>query len=238
MKATPFVQPDSTSPNLRRLFPLIGSRRSRDRVVIEMPSDVAIGKILPDLLKVLEWKEFPAGTAVAFESEEGVVLPDQLTLDALGVTSSDFLYIAEKQKPDLPPSQGNNSPLTVPEGDIVALEPCSPHLNDWDMLPQLIGPDGLRFVLDAPCLVVGRKTKGMNPDLDVSKWDTKMVVSRKHAIVEKMSDFLQITPEKTTNGTFVNNEEITAGQSHRLQDGDSIQFGFQGPVFIFHQQGF
>ena len=89
------------------------------------------------------------------------------------------------------------------------------------------------FLLDQLPLIIGRTGKGGTPDIDLSEWDAKMIVSRKHAVIEQAKGGLLLRSEKTTNGTFVNGVEVPAGESRILRDGDRIQFGFQGLELVF-----
>lgn len=212
-----------------RLFPMIANHRSRNRLVIEIPGGLPIGQILPDLLKVLGWKDFPPGTPVVLETEEGVALPVQQTLEALGITSSDLLYLA------LLPSVKNSS--RVPDLTISNSEStlANERMEHWKMQPRLVTPSGILLVIDAPILSIGRKGKESSPDIDLSEWDFKIVTSRNHAILKKLESGFFLVPKQTTNGTFVNGIEISTGEHQLLLNGDRIQFGFRGPEFIFQK---
>jgi pSer/pThr/pTyr-binding forkhead associated (FHA) protein len=96
-----------------------------------------------------------------------------------------------------------------------------------------MGPRGLVFLLSKSPVTIGRSGKGSTPDIDLAEWDSKMVISRRHAVIEKAKEGLSIKPEKTTNGTFINGVEVPAGESRVLQDGDKIHFGFKGLELVY-----
>ena len=89
------------------------------------------------------------------------------------------------------------------------------------------------FLLSRLPVTIGRSGKGGAPDIDLAEWDSKMIISRRHAVIEKGIEGLAIKPEKTTNGTFLNGVEVPAGESRILRDGDKIHFGFKGLELIY-----
>jgi membrane-bound lytic murein transglycosylase D len=56
------------------------------------------------------------------------------------------------------------------------------------------------------------------------------VVSSEHAIIELGSDSCRIKDLDSSNGTFVNGARVDTA---RLQDGDRVELGAGGPVFVF-----
>jgi predicted component of type VI protein secretion system len=73
----------------------------------------------------------------------------------------------------------------------------------------------------------------MVTDINIAQYYTKMISSRKHAVIESTKDGFALRPEKTTNSTFVNGVEVPAGETRILRDGDRVQFGFQGLELVF-----
>ncbi len=56
------------------------------------------------------------------------------------------------------------------------------------------------------------------------------VVSLEHAVIRFESDACDLEDLQSTNGTFVNGERVRAA---RLNDGDRVELGSRGPVFVF-----
>ena len=74
----------------------------------------------------------------------------------------------------------------------------------------------------------------VEPEIDLSEIDKEIISSKKHAEIHKKKDGYYIKPFQTTNGTFVNGVEVSAGGERKLEDHDVIQFGFnKGVKLIF-----
>jgi hypothetical protein len=97
----------------------------------------------------------------------------------------------------------------------------------------LFHESGLVMDLDPVPAVVGRAGRDFHPDIDLSALDRRKVVSRRHARFIKSDDAYSIRPEATTNGTFVNGSEIAPGSERLLDDGDRLQFGWNGVELVF-----
>ena len=106
------------------------------------------------------------------------------------------------------------------------------------MNPRLVfmnGPEVGRHVeLDGEPIRIGRE-----PDCQIAI-DSELV-SRRHALVKKISDRLALKDLGSTNGTFVNDNRV---EQHELSDGDRIRVGRTVLKFIaagnieahYHQQ--
>jgi hypothetical protein len=221
----------------QRLFITLGSRQRKDRVLLEMPGDLPIRELMQDLVKVVDWKELAVipAAALCLETEEGEPLPEGQTLVDAGISSSDLLFLASKEIPTSSAVQVTESGATENPGPAAGKSALSEHVQEILRQPRLAGPHGLVFLLEKPRLVVGRSGKGLVPEIDLTQWDTKMIASRNHAVIEQTKDGFVLRPEKTTNSTFVNGVEVPAGSSRVLQEGDRIQFGFQGLELVFQQ---
>ena len=91
-----------------------------------------------------------------------------------------------------------------------------------------------KFKLDKPVLRIGR-----NPDSDIFIDDT--VVSTEHAVIRVEGDpqsgggpEFYIEDLKSTNGTFVNGEQITR---HKLKHDDMIRVGWNTLKFFDEAEG-
>jgi hypothetical protein len=220
----------------QRLFVTLGSRRRKDRILLEMPGDQPLRGLIPDLIQVLGWKEFAGVPQSSFylETEEGERLPDDKTLKDAGVTSSDLLFLSQQEAPT-PAPEAKDTPKIDSGHPAAAPAPAAVDVQALAVLnqPHLLGPRGLVFVLEPVPVSLGRAGKGSTPDIDLSEWDPKMIISRRHAVIDKSREGLFLRPERTTNGTFINGVEVPAGESRLLRDGDKIHFGFKGLELVF-----
>ena len=213
-----------------RLFVTIGSRRRKDRILLELPMDQPIGSLMPDLIQVLGWKELSDAPKHSFylETDEGERLPDDKSFQDAGVVSSDLLFIGYGEaQPAVPKGKEEQAPNSA--------APAAESARAQEILaqPHFTGPRGLVFLLSQSPATIGRSGKGGAPDIDLAEWDPKMIVSRRHAVVEKTRDGFALRPEKTTNGTFINGVEVPAGETRHLGQGDRINFGFKGLELTF-----
>lgn len=77
-------------------------------------------------------------------------------------------------------------------------------------------------------MILGRGSNHAHPELDMNAYDgMSMGVSRQHARLHHntLSQELQLIDMGSTNGTFVNEEQLSPEQPHTLQDGDTIRLG-------------
>ena len=82
---------------------------------------------------------------------------------------------------------------------------------------------GAREQFDKPSVTVGRHAMS---DLRFDP-QTELDVSTRHAEFRQADGVWTITDEGSTNGTLVNGERVTG--SRRLNDGDVVSFGANGP---------
>jgi hypothetical protein len=222
----------------QRLFITLGSRRRKDRILLELPGDQPIQGLIPDLIQVLGWKELADVPRTAFylETEEGDRLADNQSLKDAGVASSDLLFLGHQEAGAAiaKPSAEKAGARDAGSGpDASATAAAAAHAQEILHQPHLAGPRGLVFLLSRLPVTIGRSGKGGSPDIDLAEWDSKMIISRRHAVIENGKEGLAIKPEKTTNGTFINGVEVPAGESRLLRDGDKIHFGFKGLELVF-----
>ncbi|MEO1366980.1 MAG: cyclic nucleotide-binding domain-containing protein [Acidobacteriota bacterium] len=65
----------------------------------------------------------------------------------------------------------------------------------------------------------------VEPDVDLTKIDTQLTTSRRHAKILRRGDGFYILEERATNGTFVNGQRISAERPLLIDRGDDIMFG-------------
>ncbi len=101
-------------------------------------------------------------------------------------------------------------------------------------LPHLVFEKESAFVIRPGTSVVGRNSpgKGVSVDIDLAKLDANKRASRRHAVIHFKDGVIQLTDLGSRNGTIVNGERIR--NPHKLEEGDTLQFGEGGAKFIFH----
>jgi CRP-like cAMP-binding protein len=97
--------------------------------------------------------------------------------------------------------------------------------------PQLVSLDRkTRFSLNAEGdTIVGRAdpTTGINPDVDLTPFDTDRTISRRHARLYTIGETMYVMEEiGVVNGTFVNDLKLTTGAPVVLRHGDDLKLGF------------
>ena len=86
----------------------------------------------------------------------------------------------------------------------------------------------ITFALSEQGTMIGRfdPVTMLRPDIDLTDLDLKRTVSRQHARIEQSEEGYRLVEEVgALNGTFVNDERLTAGQPRLLADGDRLAFG-------------
>jgi pSer/pThr/pTyr-binding forkhead associated (FHA) protein len=101
---------------------------------------------------------------------------------------------------------------------IIDSSPIGKRLND-------MMPNDTRMLIfgDRHIPMTGKLTLGRDPSCHVQVDNS--LVSRKHALIQKIGDNYFITDLKSKNGTFVNGERVPAKKYVKLKSGDSIQIG-------------
>lgn len=77
-------------------------------------------------------------------------------------------------------------------------------------------------------IVFGRSDSATKtyPDLDLTPYGAMdSGVSRTHAAIRRKDKSLMLVDLNSTNGTFINGQQIPPEQPHVIRDGDEIQFG-------------
>lgn len=100
--------------------------------------------------------------------------------------------------------------------------------------PCLLSLNGDVYEIRGDEIFIGRRDerRGItNIDVDLSKMDSEMSVSRKHARIFCSRGVYRITDLDSTNGTFLNDQELKPNTTHPLKDGDRLRFGDIGMIF-------
>ncbi len=81
---------------------------------------------------------------------------------------------------------------------------------------------------------IGKPNDRVPPDIDVSGFPSSEIVSRIHADMRVEAGAYYIEDVGSSNGTYVNNAPLPAGNRHRLRAGDRISLGKGDKVtFLF-----
>jgi hypothetical protein len=235
-----------------RRFVTLRTEHGHEEINLEMPGDQPIGGWMPDLIKVLNWPTMDADHTLDYRlrTDSGRILSDQESLNDAGIENSDVLWISlidPETEVDLSVEeehlqemeQKHNGNLESPESDQLPFSkgdtlsaPREARLSITE--PSLVSASGCVFVLGTPPILIGRRSSGHQPDIDLTELDKEYVSSRRHATILKEGERWVLLVRETTNGTFVNGVGFSPGERHILKDGDVIQLGFEGVELMFH----
>jgi uncharacterized ubiquitin-like protein YukD len=237
-----------------RRFVTLRTEHGHEEVDLEMPGDQPIGGWMPDLIKVLNWPTMDADRPLDYRlrTDTGKILSDNETLNDAGIENSDVLWIAlvepetEAEEADLGDQEKRLQKMDQkPVGNFKSAESDQPPVRKGDTLsaprearvsitePSLVSASGCVFVLGTPPILIGRRSSGYQPDIDLTDLDEEYVSSRRHATILKEGERWVLLVRETTNGTFVNGVGFSPGERYILKDGDVIQFGFEGAELMF-----
>jgi hypothetical protein len=83
---------------------------------------------------------------------------------------------------------------------------------------------------------IGKPNNMIPPDIDVSGFPDSDIVSRVHADVRFEGNAFYFEDTGSSNGTYINNSALPAGNRHKLRSGDRISLGKGDRVsFIFQE---
>lgn len=136
------------------------------------------------------------------------------------------------------PSQSTLGDASVLDGFILQLlhEKNSPSSPEKKAQAWLETETGQTFPLEANEISIGRKDvkRGVFVDIDLAPLDSRKIVSRKHATVERQKGKWMLVDQKSVNGTWLNGHQLTAHEPYPLQEGDEIIFGRNGAILKFY----
>lgn len=101
--------------------------------------------------------------------------------------------------------------------------------------PVFVAENGASFPLASDKSVIGRNssTKNIVNDIDLTKYDTKKIISRRHAMIQRKNNQFLLYDLNSRNGTFVNGKRISAQEPYVLKPGDVVEFGSGGVKLTF-----
>ena len=114
---------------------------------------------------------------------------------------------------------------------VAAPSDAAPNAVPLDGAPQLVTLDRkTRFAVNGEGdTIVGRgdPLAGVNPDVDLTPFDSERTVSRRHARLYTIGETMYVMEEiGVANGTFVNDLKLTTGAPAVLRHGDDLKLGF------------
>ncbi|ESA36780.1 fha domain-containing protein [Leptolyngbya sp. Heron Island J] len=123
-------------------------------------------------------------------------------------------------------------PITQPAANAIAPQTQIQSLTAKLLHVQTDTPVELPIGLDV--VHIGKPNDRIPPDIDVSGFPESEIVSRVHANIRIEGDVYYIEDVGSSNGTYINNLPLAAGNRHRLRPGDRIALGKGDKVsFIF-----
>lgn len=228
---------------------------------VELPGDIPLKELLPDIFKVLlQNPEAKDLKNISLRNEEGDSLDVKKSLDAQNILNSEILWIdfgdgskqahpARKQPPVLQANGTKKKKVTENRKPSQSVQPINEIATD--RRGQIKLREKAEFKVEHPCLLyegdekgyvfilgdslasLGRPKKDYRPDIDLSEIDIAKVSSRPHAEIEKKDGKYFLRALKATNGMFVNSAEMALNETRMLEDRDVLQVGFQGVKLVF-----
>lgn len=238
------------------------SSQNPGRVDVELPGNVPLQELLPDLMKTLFNTVGPEDLKnVSMSNEEGDLLDLKKSLDKNGILNSETISvdtgISTLTIPTIRQSQGarsirengdrRNTSEFIVENEVS--RPITELAKDRRGHLRRVGRQEIK--VEQPCLIydaddqgfifvlgnavssIGRPKGDYKPNIDLSEIDLEKVSSRPHAEIEKKGNTYILRALKTTNEMFVNGAEIASDETRALKDKDVLQFGFQGVKLVF-----
>jgi hypothetical protein len=182
------------------------------RADLALPLDVPSRALANAVAQALDVdKEGKGQYSLVVKTERGVTrIPPQSTLGDVSVLDGFFLQLIHEK--DAPPSHRIKAQA------------------------YLEAENGQVFPLDAETLLIGRKDvkRGVLVDIDLTPLDARMIVSRKHAIMEYKKGQWTLTDQGSANGTWLNGQRLTAREPYPLRDGDEMVLGRNGVILRFY----
>jgi hypothetical protein len=147
----------------------------------------------------------------------------------------DPILVSEQSVPDSPVLDDDDLiliPLIEPD-----LEPKNPRTQLQQVGAFLIHVQtnvNLELPNNLQVIHIGKPNNMIPPDIDVSGFPDSDIVSRVHADIRYEGNAYYFEDTGSSNGTYVNNSVLPAGNRHKLRPGDRISLGKGDRVsFIF-----
>ncbi|MBD2317177.1 FHA domain-containing protein [Phormidium tenue] len=149
-------------------------------------------------------------------------------------TDIENLLAAEEQNPPITASM--NEPISAPTS-APASSPVSVKTQLQQFAASLLHVQtNLTIEIPAhlPVVHIGKPNTVIPPDIDVSGFPDSDIVSRIHADIRAEGGSFYFEDTGSSNGTYINNLPLPAGNRHKLRAGDRISLGKGDKVsFVF-----
>ena len=179
----------------------------KQRVDLALPLNVPNKVLAQALAQTLNLSEDGKGIyLLSVKTPDGIIrLSPDVTLREAGVLDGFILQLQQREVRNLPRS-------------------------DAEARVFLQADSGEIFRLNTVPAVIGRKDvkRGVLVDIDLAPHDTRKLISRRHASIEKKGDRFVVIDLGSTNGTMVNGKKFISRGEHPLENGDVLEFGRDG----------
>lgn len=184
------------------------------RIDLEVPDNVPVKHLTVALIQALHIPTVKSGWLVEYRlARKGKPLPDNLTLDEIGVRMGEVLELLQYS-------------LQLPHAGARPVRGSA-------SLQFVQGPPVLLDRLGKQELLIGRADPQSKhkPDIDLSLKPGGETVSRSHARLRKQDDQWVLFPLPSRNGTLIGGTPLPPHQPYVLRSGDVISFGSIRCVF-------
>ncbi|MFM5998327.1 MAG: FHA domain-containing protein [Dolichospermum sp.] len=175
--------------------------------------------------------------------EPEVYIPPVLTPPPAPVAPEPEAYIpavlTPPPAPVAPEPEAYIPPPYVPQIDPPTIPEVAPAKVSNTQLQQVVarlfyvqGSQEIELPQNLSVIHIGKPNDRIPPDIDVSGFANSEIVSRIHADIRIEGDACYIEDAGSSNGTYINNLPLLAGNRHRLRPGDRISLG-KGDLVTF-----
>jgi FHA domain/Double zinc ribbon len=148
----------------------------------------------------------------------------------------DPILVSQQSVPDLPDLDDDDL-ISIPDLIEPNLESKNPRTQLQQIGAFLIHVQtnvNLELPNNLQVIHIGKPNNMIPPDIDVSGFPDSDIVSRVHADIRLEGNAYYFEDTGSSNGTYVNNSVLPAGNRHKLRPGDRISLGKGDRVsFIF-----
>ena len=221
----------------KRQFITLRTANSNEETDMEVPSDRPVSAVLPEILKILNWPmtdENGEPLYYALTDDARVQIPSDETFPEADVDNFEVVHVIldEAQKQRILDGRKSAPAERIP-GTGQTDENKGALSKPVPFMPPIIGPcllsgSGVIFMVGELPALIGRKSSGTAPQIDLTELDKQIKSSRSHAEIVRQDDCYALHVLKPKNGMLINGMPLNPNTVFPLKDGDVLQFGFQG----------
>jgi pSer/pThr/pTyr-binding forkhead associated (FHA) protein len=131
--------------------------------------------------------------------------------------------VAVAERPIESRAPAPSSPLAIPADDATIVRPSTNGFKRGVLMVRTGPSAGMRYEINAPRIIVGRRSPDTNVDVPMVQIDD-VRVSRHHLEIFAKPDGLYVRDLGSANGTWINGRQVR-GEPVRLEDGAEILVG-------------